>query len=309
MLTVGQEDALIIEINSGRDIQAVAFAANGEYLVSSGSEGVRVWQVEDGKQMATLDPELKGVECLAVSTDGRWIAVGATRGDVYVWDAKTYEKVFSHTEDLYNIYGVDFSPDLSCLVSASESHAATIWDIATNKRVQTLDHKWWVVAAKYAPQGDQIATATSRSVRVWNCNDGRLLMDITVTFTPFFNTGLLWFNDHLFVLSDRKIKQFEATTGSTVSEWPVPNTNPSLCITLPKHGKFIAYSTQRTITFWDTVTHSHLGLIHHPQNIDSIAVSPDDRFLATGDWDRKITIYSLSRISVSILSLDCGAYE
>jgi WD40 repeat protein len=62
------------------------------------------------------------------------------------------------------------------------------------------------------------------------------------------------------------------------------------CIALPKHGEFIAYSTKRTVTFWDTSTHTQLGLIQHPQDIRSIALSPDDRFLAIGGEGGKITI-------------------
>ena len=92
MLTVGQEGSLLTKINSGSNIRAVAFAADGGYLVSSGEGGVRVWRVEDGKQMATM--EAKNVWCLAVSRDGRWIAVGTWDG-VFVWDAMTYENVFT----------------------------------------------------------------------------------------------------------------------------------------------------------------------------------------------------------------------
>ena len=114
MLTVGQEASLLTEINGGNDIRAVAFAADGEYLVSGGRNDVRVWRVKDGKQMATL--EAKYVWCLAVSKDGRWIAAGTWLGDVVVWDTKTYEKVFSHRDGIKDINGVDFSPDSTRLV-------------------------------------------------------------------------------------------------------------------------------------------------------------------------------------------------
>jgi WD40 repeat protein len=299
MLTVGQEGSPLIEINGGSDIRAVAYAANGEYLVSGSEDGVRVWGVEDGKQMATMAAEY--VWCLAVSKDRRWIAAGTLYGEVLVWDAKTYEKVFSHKDD-DDINGVDFSPDSTRLVSASDNRTASIWDIATRKRVQTLAHERWVTAAKYSLQGDRIATATRDYVRVWDSNDGRLLVDIPVKVTPYHNTGLLWFNDNLFVISESKIKQFKASTGSAVSEWPVPSSIGFSCIALPKHGKFIAYSTQRTVTLWDTATHTQLGLLQHPQDIRSIAVSPDDLFLAIGGREGKITINSLSRFPVSILS-------
>ena len=307
MLTVGQEGSPLIEINVGSWTTAVTFAANGEYLVSGGKEGVRVWRVEDGKQMATM--EAKGVLCLAVSKDGRWITAGTEKyGDVIVWDANIHTKVFAlgrswFSASLRIIYGVDFSPDSGSTRLVFSSHdRASIWDIATRKQVRTLRHGNWVRAAKYSPQGDRIATATGKSVRVWDSNDGRLLVDIPVTVTPWLGTSMLWFDNRLFVVSDSKIKQFESSTGSTVSEWPVPDSNELSCIALPKHGGFIAYSTQRTVTFWDTATQARLGLIQRSDEIHSIAVSPDGRFLAIGGKHRSITINSLSHITVSILS-------
>ena len=278
----------------------MTFSANGEYLLTGDNKGIRGWQVEGGgKQMATMSAI--GVRCLAVSANGNWIAAGTEYGSVIVWDAKTYQKVFSHKEDCYSINGVDFSPDSSRLVSASASREATIWDIATRERVQALDHEKCVTAAKYSPQGDRIATASHDSVRAWDSNDGRLLVHIPVKLTPWLDTGLVWFNNHLFIISGRKIKEIEATTGSAVSEWPVPDSTKFSCIALPKRGEFIAYSTQHTITFWDTATRQ-LGLIQHPQDIRSFAVSPDDRFLAIVGGTGEITINSLPRITAGVLA-------
>jgi len=170
-----------------------------------------------------------------------------------------------------------------------------------------------VFAAKYSPQGDRIATATSDSVRVYDSDDGRLLVDVKITVTLWLNTGLLWSDNCLLVISNGKIKQLDASRGSVVSEWPVPDTRTgSPRISIPKHGKFIAYSAERTLTFWDTSTHTQLGLIRHPRTIRSIAVSPDDHFIAIGGDPGTITIKSLSRITVSSVInsyLNCFFYS
>jgi len=294
MLTVAQERREPMEISVNWGLQAVTFSANGEYILSGG-QGVQVRRVEDGKQMAAMKTET--VCCLAVSKDGRWIAAGSVGGDLYMWDANTYKRVFAHKGDSRRVHGVDFSPDSTRLVSASDNHTAIVWDIATLERVHTLRHENWVFAAKYSPQGDRIATATPHSVRVYDSNDGRLLLNIKVAITS--RSNILWFNNHLLVLSDGKIKQFKASTGSTVSEWPVPDIDLHSCITLPKHGGFIACSTKRTVTFWDMATRTQLVLIQHPEDIRSIALSPDDLFIAIGGENGKIIIESLSRFTVS----------
>ncbi|KAI9463418.1 WD40-repeat-containing domain protein [Boletus coccyginus] len=279
---------------------AVTFSPNGEYTFSGSDKGVRVQRVADGEHVATMATEhrVMQVMCLAVSKDGRRIAAGTNFGDMFVWDANTH-KQDSVARGARTINGVDFSPDSSRLVSASDSCTATVWDTATRKRVQTLSHEDSVFAAKYSPQGDRIATATPRAVRVYDSNNGRLLVDIKVTVTPWYNTGLVWCNNHLLVVSKGAIKQFQASTGSPVSEWPVSHSDYFSCIALPKHRKFIAHSARRTVTFWDMATHTQLGAIQHPQDIRSIAFSPDDLSIAIGGRDDKTVIESLSRITAS----------
>ena len=309
VLIVGQERCEPTEIDVGSGVQAVTFSTRGEHLVSGGGGGVRVWRVENRKRTATM--ETNGtVFCLAVSKDGRWIAAGTIVGEVVVWDMATLEQVFKHKEDNSTVNGVDFSPDSSRLVFASDNRTASIWDIATRERVQTLHHDGRVFAAKYSPQGDRIATASrdSGSVYIYDSSDGHLIVDIKVTVLPYYNAGVVWFNNHLLVLSASKIVQVEVSTGSPVGEWPVPDTKHSSCIALPKHGKFVAYSTDRTVSFWNTETHTQLGHIQHPEDIQSIAVSPDDQLIAIGGGNGKIILESLSHINVSTIHSWFTAY-
>ena len=296
MLTLEQDQrSTLIEIDLDGPLYAVTFSPDGEYVVGSDQEKVRVWRVKDGKQMGTMKAS-QVVQCVAMSKDGNWIAAGSVAGRLFVWDAKTYEQVLKHKEASELIHGVDFSPDSARLVATVE-YGGIIWDLLTRKQVQTLLHgRHWDPArgAKYSPQGDRIATATGRSVRVWDSNDGRLLVDINGGVATLFHNGLLWLKNHLFVVSNFDIKEFDAHTGSTVSECPIPGDKTFACIALPKHGEFIVYSANRVISFWDTSTHSQLRLIQHHKDIHSIAFSPDDRLLAFGGADSKITIDDLT---------------
>jgi WD40 repeat protein len=126
MLTIGQ-GATLVEIDGGRPIWAVTFSANGEYLVSGDSRAVRVWRVADGEEVGTM--AAYDVRSIAVSKDGRWIAAGTELGRVIVWDAHTYERIFTHKDRHNTVRAVDFSPDSTRLVTASGS-TASIWDLA-----------------------------------------------------------------------------------------------------------------------------------------------------------------------------------
>ena len=310
MLIVGQERRdQPVEISHNGRIGMLTFSANGQYILTVDWDGVQMWGVEDGNQMARV--EARSFRSLAVSQDGSWIAVGG-EGYVLLWNTKTFEKLefFLETdEDYETAWGVDFSPDSSQLVAAVEGYESfldyygyrshhvaktKIWDIATQKQVQTLDHGD-ALAAKYSPQGNRIATASRHCIRIWDNNDGRLILDIKDVKAA----EVLWqSNDHLFVLrGDSTIfQQIDASTGTISAEWPA---DPDSCIAAPKHGNFIAYSTGHTVTISDVSTCTQLSLIQHTRDIVSIALSPDGRFLAIGDKD-KITTKDLSCLTASI---------
>ena len=299
LITGHADRSSLLRINVGCLLNALAFSSDGDYLVNGTTAGVQVWRIEDGKQMATIAASY--VRCIAVSKDGKWIAAGTYFGEVFLCDAATpYNKVLA-LEGISDIYDVNFSPDSSRLVTASANSTAFIWDVAARVHVTALHHDDMLVA-KYSPHGDRLATANHESVRIYDSDGYRLLVDIPINVS----FGFLWLEAYLFVSSDNKIKQIEASTGSEVSEWLVPGTNGSGRIALPTHGEFMAYSRDCTITFWDPWTHTQLGLIQHTQDVSSIAVSPDGRFLAIGEECGKVTIKRLSHITVSFVFLSCG---
>lgn len=72
MLTVGQKGSSLVEIDGGGGSQVVAFSTNGEYVVGgSYGVGVRMWRVDDGKQIARMEKFGSCCICLVVSKDGR----------------------------------------------------------------------------------------------------------------------------------------------------------------------------------------------------------------------------------------------
>ena len=298
ILIAGQERSLPIKINAKKGLRAVTFSANGEQLLSGGDDKkFEVWRMQDDQRVATI--EAKNVRCLAVSENGKWIVGGLLWGVVSVWDAKTYKTVWNHEEDSY-VNAVDFSPDSTKLVAGCLNQTAIIWDVASGETIRTLKHKQGLIAAKFSSDNDRIATATYEgSVQVWDSINGHLLVDIPVTVTSWYNNGLQWFNNHIFVVSRSTIKQLDASTGSTVYEWPVPNSNSYSRIAIPRHGKFIACSTSRSVILWETSTHRQIGLVKHTENIHSTALSPDNRSLAIGGVNGTIITEGLSHIIVS----------
>ena len=318
----------VVEINSSKKIiYSVLFAEEGKQVLSGGGEGViRRWQVDDGQEVSELI-RVEGAEvyAAALSPDGKWLVAGLSRlnlndgkTDVRVWDARTHAKVLEIKGHADSVFGVDISPDSTKLATCSSDKTACIWNITTGERlVGPLQHENWVVAVRFSPNGDRVATATAaknkddektvKSIRIYDSECGQLLFDI-----PFMKsrsmTSLAWTLDgrQLFAASYSRVKQFDTSSGSLLKEWSVPGGGWRGSVVLSRNQKFAVVAAHKSLSFWDTSTHQQIGtVIKHTSNAWWIALSPDDDQIATGEENGKVTLRNLRDIlPVSYLTVN-----
>ena len=246
------------------------------------------------------------VNAISVSRDGKWI-VCAFIGGANVWDAELERKVVE-VEDTNYVEGVDVSPDSTRFATATgrTSKNAGIWSILTGTRlVGPLEHDSDVKGIKFSPEGRHIATACLDSIHIFDSYNGDQLITIKNTLSASSwsaVTSMVWPPDgQLFAMSEGgKIKSFDTSTGSQLAECQIHSYSSGdiISIALSANNKFIASFAGRSVSFWDTSTHTQLGsLLKDDEGIRSIALSPDGTHLATGGHNNKtITIWNLSDI-------------
>ena len=145
MLALGKEGSPLIEINGGKFIRTVTFAANGEYIVGGGDEvasGRRQTNGNNGPGMFLLSRRVQGWQMDRSRDTPRVYCVGRK-------NIRTSLLAQGGSQPhLWRQF-------LARLVIASHNCTATVFDVATREKVQTLDHGISVRAAKYSPHGDR----------------------------------------------------------------------------------------------------------------------------------------------------------
>ena len=290
---IHQKEARLTEIVTRDYICSVAFLVDGKHVVGGSKEGkIRPWRVEDGKEVGTPMDAESAVCSVAVSRDGKWVVGGTSGGLVTVWNAESHLKVTGFKAHKKQLCTVDISPDGTKIATGSEDKTFCVWSLWTGKRLLDFGkHNDWVVTVKFSPDGQLIAIATRvTSVRIYDSQNGRLLVVFPIKVSSASNHSLAWTSDNkqLFVLSrDGNIHCLDSdvfTAGiSTHSQWPTNNSKDAQCIALERNGTFVAASTLSSVSFWDTTTHKKCGrVVHHPGSISSIAISSNYDLVTAG---------------------------
>ncbi len=152
-------------------IDSVAWSADGKTLASvSREKSLRVWDVATGKQrwMTTIQLDWAGV--VALSPDGKIVAVGGfADGLIRLWSVETKKELQSIKTPQQFVYTLDFSPDGLYLASAGASGMIQLWEPTTGRLLNQLDTKTnWTSEVAFTYDGRALISGHGDgSVRLW----------------------------------------------------------------------------------------------------------------------------------------------
>ncbi|HLP91642.1 MAG TPA: P-loop NTPase fold protein [Nostocaceae cyanobacterium] len=111
-----------------------------------------------------------GVFSLAVSPNGRHLAIGLENGTIEIWDLRGYCITKSSTSHNAAVRSVAFSPDGQIIVSGSEDKTIILWDLKGNPIAEPLQgHEDVVYSVAFHPYKEIIASSSEDyTIRLWN---------------------------------------------------------------------------------------------------------------------------------------------
>jgi len=287
----------------------LSFLPAGDRILSAALDGtVRIWDLNSGAQERCLrilpwNRRLRIPHCLvdlALSPDGRLLAVGDQESDLVLWDLAKEERI--HTIPVESDWSGApmFSPDGRLLIwTAGSPSELRMLDIRTKSFLGAASLGSEYVAAKaIAPDGCRVAcTCEDDTIRIWDIASERFTLTIRDAVEEI--ADLVFSPDGRLVAGVRHLTRdsiavWDAFSGRIVSLMD-GHTDLVTAIAFAGTGhRLFSTSHDNTLRTWDA-TSGRQGPItrHHHAPVVTLAASRDGRLVATGGAERTIRLWKV----------------
>ncbi|BAY27999.1 WD-40 repeat-containing protein [Calothrix sp. NIES-2100] len=237
-------------------VRSVAFSPDGKTLASGADDKtIKIWNVETGQEIRTLNGHSQRVNSVAISPDGKTLVSGSADATIKIWNVATGNEIRTLNRHSRWVWSVTISPDGKTLVSCSGDKTIKIWNVETGQEIRTLNgHSEEVYSVAFSPDGKTLVSGSGdKTIKIWNVETGQEIRTL---------------NGHS-----------EGVNSVTFS---------------PDGKTLVSGSSDKTIKIWNVATGNEIRTLkRHSRSVWSVAISPDGKILASGNDDKTI-IWRLS---------------
>ena len=314
-------EALTIAGAAGATDQ-IAFNSDGHSLVGVGEDVLKVWDAASGQELQSSPG--KSFSSLALSPDGKQIALASDGTNVKLVAASSGEELFSWPAHTGRINALAFNPAGTRIATASDDYKIKLWDLSTSavrgQPATTLDIPDGVTALAFSPDGQTLAAGVNNgTVVVWDLASQKVSSTLRGHSDAVVSVAFSPDGDRLVSASlDGSAREWNAKTGEELSPLDAHTAAVMAVAFSPDGRRIVTASRDGTAKLWDAASGQELLTFYRDgAGLNSLAFSPDGKYLATSG-DTGIRIYLMrtgdlvrlaqARVTRLLTSEECQKY-
>lgn len=281
----------------------MAFSPDGTTLATASEDGtVKLWNVQDQREKASLKGHSGPVRALAYSPDGKLLVTGSADKSARVWDANSGQEKFVLNGHTSIVTSVAFAPDGKSIATGSDDRTIRLWNAETGKSsgATLVGHKDNVVAVAYAPDGKTLASgARDSSIKLWDLGTSKEKQQLdghngSIWSVAFSHDGKTLASGSL----DKTTRLWETNPGK-LRFLMDDSTLGIRQVAFTPDDKYIATACDDKIVYlWGVDTGLEKAKFEgHATEVFAVAISPDGKTVASGSKDGIVKLWSIAGIT------------
>ena len=293
----GSSRVLLVRTLVGQSaVWGVAVTVDGKRAVSASNDGtLKVWNLESGETLRTLEGHPDPVYGVVVTADGKRAVSASVDQTLKVWDLESGHALRTLKGHSFAVTSVTVTADGRRTVSASLDETLKVWDTESGRVLHTLEgHSDSVIGVAVTADGKRAVSASyDQSLKVWDLEGGRELRTLKGHSSAIYGVAVT--ADGKWAVSaskDKTLKVWDLEGGWELRTLEGHSSAVNgVAVTLDWRGA-VSVSEDQTLKVWDLESGRVIDTLRFEEEVSCCAFV-DRRRIVAGDLDGRIHLLSL----------------
>lgn len=279
----------------------IAVSYNKKMIATVGTERrIIIWDIATCKQITKIVGHNSEIQDVVFTKDDKYVITCSRDKTIKIWEIKTGKEIKSFSGHGDYIWSINLSKDGKYLISSGQDKKINLWDIKKGALIKTFSGHREGVLASYFIESDSklVSIGFDNNIKYWDIQSGSVVRNIDKKADMIESCAIS--KDNRYVITGNSlgiIKIWDIRDTKIVHRIKTNTKNRIDSLAISRDNSLIIAGSFKKYYIIDFKTGKILNEVSgHANSITAVAISNDNKKIATGCRDKIINVWELKSL-------------